>query len=91
MQELLLNKDFLEYRELEIEAGAEVLNKLIEGHVGTERFIGAMDMLKKILRIPEDQAKGESSIKLAKELSEKSFNIFERRMVKRILSGEDRD
>ena len=85
MQELLTSEEFPAYLELQIEAGVEILIKLEQGHITPEYFNGAMDMLKKILRVPEDNAKGEANIKFAKELSEKSFNLFERKMIKRIL------
>ena len=86
MQELLRSDDFAAYRALEIEIGADVLKKLMEGHESPEYFRGAVEMLKKILCIPQEHAKGDKNTEYAAALVEKSFNLFERQMMRRLLN-----
>ena len=89
MQELFRNEDFANYRALEIERGVDVLNRVMEGHESPDYFKGAVEMLKKILVLPLDEAKGEENIKYCSQLVEKAFNIFDRKMMRRLLSGEE--
>lgn len=81
----LFNDDFLRYRALEIEEGVQVLREFSKGSVSVDHYMGAMNMLKRIVNLPKKLVEGDDKdqIKAAHETIQKALNLFERTMVRR--------
>lgn len=80
----LFNEDFVRYRALEMEEGVAVLRELEKKAVTPDFYLGAMNMLKRIINLPGKLAEDDDEQKrLAREQILKALNLFERTMVRR--------
>ena len=89
--DLLNDQQFLEYRVKEIEEGVLVLRQLYLFNVDKrpDMFLGAMEMLRRIINLPEKMIPEDSSQKeQAKILKAKGLAVFESRMMRIFLEEE---
>jgi len=76
--DLLIDKKFSRYRQLEIEEGAKIASDLFKSNVEPKYIHGAMDMLKKILQLPVKFAyTNEEAKERAQTIVEKDIKAFE--------------
>lgn len=85
--ELLQLDDFRAYRGAEIERGAEVLQGIWSAD--PQYVKGALDMLSKILRVPESLARGKESIDFTRAVIAKDFAEFEMKYLRKHLEIEE--
>jgi len=89
--DLLNDQQFLEYRVKEIEEGVNILRQV--GRASDWKpdfFLGAMEMLKRIINLPEKMIPEESHSQReqAKMLKAKGVSLFESRMLRRFLEED---
>ena len=85
--ELLQLDDFRAYRAAEIERGAEVLQGIWSAD--PQYVKGALDMLSKILRVPESLAKGDKAMEFVRAVTAKDFAEFEMKYLRKHLEVEE--
>ncbi len=73
MPSLINDPSIAKYRQQEIEEGAKIAEELLRGGHDPQYIKGAMEMLKKLLQLPNKWSKGKS-----KETQEAARNMIKR-------------
>ena len=73
MEALMNDSGVAKYRQYEIEEGAKVVEELLKGNYDPQYIKGSMEMLKKLLHLPNKWSKGKS-----KETQEMARNMIMR-------------
>jgi hypothetical protein len=87
-KEFVQTDEFKEYRRREIEKGAEFV-KQVWTVVDTQYIRGALDMLSKIIRIPESFASGQDTKDFMGTLIARDFAEFETKFLRKHLEVSD--
>lgn len=78
-------EDIEEYRLLEVNEAVFFIRTLINNTFDGQYIKGAMDMLKRIIKLPENFAKTEEQKLNAKAMTAKLFDEFEKKTIRRLL------
>jgi hypothetical protein len=89
MSDLLFSEDLEEYRKIEIEEALVFVGELYRQNIEPEYFKGAMEMLKRIIRIPLKMAKSLEEKKRAELMIAQAIDDYASRLVKKILLDEE--
>jgi hypothetical protein len=87
--DVLFVPDFADYRILEAEKGVKIIRQMMHDKVSPERFMGAMEMLKGIIRIPNDVAKTKEAQAQADSLTNKMFAQVEASLLRKYITEDD--
>ena len=88
MQLNFLSDEIVEYRALELMQGIQSVKELLGNDANPDYVRGAMAMLKKIIRMPVTLAKTPEQKEIAQQLTAKSMEIFEKKVVRAIIEDE---
>ena len=81
-QDLLFSDEFEAYRQKELECAVDFMYDIFKGTVEPAYIRGAMKMLSKILKVPEQFAGTKEAKQRAADLINRDFKKFEAKFVK---------
>ena len=88
MSDLLFSEDLEEYRKREIEEAVSYVFELYRGNITQDYFMGAMETLKKIVRLPAKMARTPEEKQQAEILIAKALDDYGGKLAKKILMEE---
>ena len=88
MQDLLFNEDWQDYRQREIEIGAGYVHEIWKTNADPQYIRGAVEMLRRIVRIPEDMAKTDEAKQAAAALIQTAMHKVDMSILRKMLTGE---
>lgn len=83
MKELFQMEEFQKYRQRELEAGADFVQGVWQADPQYVR--GALDLLSKILRIPEEFGRTPETLKFYQAITSRDFATFEAKFLRKHL------
>ena len=85
-QELLFSEDWQEYRQKEIEIGAAFVHEIWNVNADPQYIRGAVEMLRRIVRIPEHVAKTDEAKAAAAALIQTAMHKVDMALLRKMLN-----
>ena len=89
MAEWLLSKDFAEYRQAEVKAGAVFFKNILMSPHNSDYLRGMADMLRAIIRIPKDLAQTKEEKETAEIMVNLAYKEVEMHVYRSVLMGDE--
>ena len=87
-QEVLFSEEWQDYRRLEIEAGMSFVHEIWNRNADPVYIRGAVDMLRKIIQIPEKAAKTDEAKMAAAALIQSAMHKVEMDLMRKFLTAQ---
>jgi hypothetical protein len=87
--EWLLSKDFAEYRQAEVKAGAVFFKNILMSPHNSDYLRGMADMLRAIIRIPKDLAQTKEEKETAEIMVNLAYKEVEMHVYRSVLMGDE--
>lgn len=87
--DLLLSEDFHEFIKLMVAEGHGMTKMVIDGNVDPIYFKGAMEMFRRMVKIPGKMAENETQKEMAGALIARAFNEFEAKLLRSYFNEDE--
>ena len=88
MQLDFTSEELMQYRAMEMVAVIPFIRDLLKNNANPDYIRGAMAMIKKILVMPAALAKTPEQKEIARQLSAKAMDIFEKKLLRAVIEDE---
>lgn len=82
------SEELIEYRTLELITAIPFIKELLKSDSNPDYVRGAMAMLKKIMQMPVILSKSEEQREIAKILTMKAMELFEKKLLRSVIEDE---